>query len=93
VAIEILARLGCLGVHPRRLANPKATRPKVSHREIDRLVALAWKQGWWCERTRNNYIKCYPPNDQRMIVLASTPSGSRTPANNLAALKRSGLIA
>lgn len=80
-------------MHPKRISNPKAKRPKTKHAEIDRLIVLAWKQGWWCERAGNNHIKCYPPNDQRMVPLPSTPSGSKTPANKLAALKRSGLIA
>lgn len=80
-------------MHPKRVANPAAKRPKLSNKEMDRLVMLAWAQGWWCERAGNQHIKCYPPSDLRMVPIPSTPSSSRTAANKLSALKRSGLKA
>jgi hypothetical protein len=78
-------------MHQKRVANPTAKRPKLADKEMDRLVLLAWVQGWWCERAGNQHVKCYPPNDKRMVPIPSTPSGSRTAANKLSALKRSGL--
>ncbi len=80
-------------MHPKRAADPHARRPKLPNKEMDELVARAWAQGWWCERAGNKHIKCYPPNDMRMVPIPSTPSGSRTRANKLSALKRSGLKA
>jgi hypothetical protein len=59
---------------------------------MDKLVRLCWEQGWWCLRAGNKHIKCWPPNDAAMIPIPSTPSGSRTYINKLAALRRSGLI-
>jgi hypothetical protein len=58
---------------------------------MDSLVRKCWAQGWWCIRAGNKHAKCYPPNDQRMVPIPATPSGSRTYANKLAALKRAGL--
>jgi hypothetical protein len=79
-------------MHPRRLQNPSAKRPKVSNRDMDALVAAAWKQGWWCERGGNNHVKCYPPDGSRMIPIPSTPSNPRRARKNkTAALQRAGL--
>jgi hypothetical protein len=82
-----------VGMHAKRAANPAAKRTKLSDRDMDQLVALVWAQGWWCERAGNQHMKCYPPNDKRMVPIPSTPSSSRTRANKLSALKRSGLSA
>jgi hypothetical protein len=79
------------GVHPKRVANPDAKRPKLPRKDMDKLVRLCWEQDWWCERARNNYVKCWPPNDAGMVPIPSTPSGSRTYQNKLSALKRRGL--
>ena len=80
-------------MHPKRLANPNATRPKVPNKDMDSLVRLCWDQGWWCERAGNQHIKCFPPSDKAMTPIPSTPSGSRSYANKLSALRRSGLKA
>lgn len=80
-------------MHPKRIANPAVKRPKLPNKDMDRLVMLAWTQGWWCERAGNQHVKCYPPNDRHMVPIPSTPSGSRTGANKLSALRRSGLKA
>jgi hypothetical protein len=80
-------------MHPKRAANPDAKRPRVRNREMDALIALAWEAGWWCERGGRNHVKCFPPNNSRMVPIPSTPSGSRTAANKLAALRRGGLEA
>jgi hypothetical protein len=79
--------------HPKRIASPDTKRPKLPHRDMDALVRMAWEQGWWCVRAHTNHVKCWPPNDTRMIPIPSTPSGSNTYANKLAALKRGGLRA
>lgn len=60
---------------------------------MDELVKKCWDQGWWCERGGNKHVKCYPPDDHAMVPIPSTPSGSRTYRNKLAALRRSGLSA
>ena len=80
-------------VHHKRAADPNAKRPKVKNKRMDELIRKCWEQGWWCERGGKNHVKCYPPNDQGMVPVPSTPSGSRTYANKLAALKRRGLRA
>jgi hypothetical protein len=78
-------------MHAKRLANPHARRPTLRNKAMNQLVKLAWDAGWWCERGGKQHIKCYPPNDSRMITIPSTPSGSRAYANRLAALRRGGL--
>jgi hypothetical protein len=60
---------------------------------MDSLIAKCWEQGWWCERAGNNHVKCYSIDGAAMIPIPSTPSGSRTYDNKLAALKRHGLTA
>lgn len=78
-------------MHPKREANPDAKRPKQPNKDMDKLVRMCWEQGWWCERAGNKHIKCWPPNDLAMVPIPSTPSGSRTYANKLSALRRQGL--
>jgi hypothetical protein len=78
-------------MHHKRVGNPNARHPKLANREMDELVRMCWKQGWWCERTSSSHVKCWPPNGGGMVPIPSTPSGSRTYANKLAALKRRGL--
>lgn len=65
-------------VHAKRTADPNAKRPKVTNKRMDELIQKCWEQGWWCERGGKNHVKCYPPNDQAMVPIPSTPSGSRT---------------
>lgn len=79
-------------MHPKRAANPDAKRPTVRNRDMDALIVLAWDASWWCERGGKNHVKCFPPNDSRMVPIPSTPSGSRTAANKLAALRRGGQV-
>jgi hypothetical protein len=78
-------------MHPKRIANPSEKRPKQPNRDMDKLVRMCWDQGWWCERAGNNHVKCYDPDGDGMVPIPSTPSGSRTYANKLAALRRRGL--
>jgi hypothetical protein len=79
-------------MHPKRLENPSATRPKVTSRDMDSLIVAAWEHGWWCERGGRNYVKCYPIDGSRMIPIQSTPSNPRRArANKKAALRRAGL--
>lgn len=78
-------------LHPKRLENPSASRPKLPRKELDALVRAAWKAGWWCQRSGKNYILCYPPDDGRMVRIPSTPSSMYT-ANNVARkLRRRGV--
>ncbi len=78
-------------MHPKRVANPDAPRPKHPKKDWDELVEAAWAAGWWCERANTNYFKCWPPDGGRMVPLPATPSGSRTLLNKRLALRRSGL--
>lgn len=78
-------------LHPKRRANPDAKRPAAKDKECDALVAAAWEAGWWCERAGNEHVKCYPPNDKRMVPIPNTPSDWRTVRNKRAQLRRSGL--
>ncbi len=77
-------------MHPRGLKSPSATRPKVSNREMDALVKMAWDQGWWCVKG-SKHVKCYPPDDGRMVPIPGTPSDHRSRMNTLKQLQRSGL--
>lgn len=78
-------------LHPKRLANPKAKCPRHRIDGYRELIEAAWVAGWWCERGGNQHIKCYPPNNLRMVPIPSTPSGSRTLANKRSEFRRSGL--
>jgi len=78
-------------MHTSRVNSPHARRPKVRNSEMDALVAACWDQGWWCVAAGTNHVKCFPPGDARMVPIPSTPSGARTRANKIAALRRSGL--
>lgn len=78
-------------MHPKRLQNPTARRPKVKDRDMNELVASAWACGAWCERGGTNHVKVYPPDGSRMVMIPSTPSDHRTVRNKRAALRRGGL--
>jgi hypothetical protein len=78
-------------VHPKRLENPDAKRPKVSNKELDAMVARAWEAGWWARQTKNNYAWCYPPDGGKPLKVVSTPSSSRTIPNTRSAFARRGL--
>ena len=60
-------------LHPKRVANDKASRPKRQTKEYDALIKAAWKAGWWCVRGRSNYIKCYDPAKKEVVNVPSTP--------------------
>lgn len=78
-------------LHPKRLGDENGKCPKHGRAGYRELIELAWAAGWWCERANTNYIKCYPPDNKRMVVVPSTPSGTRTLANKRAQFRRSGL--
>jgi len=79
-------------LHPTRLANPNATRPKARNRDMDSLVDAAWAQGWWCRRTGSGHIMCYPPDKARTgVSVANTPSSPRTFANTRGKMRERGL--
>lgn len=61
-------------------------------RQLKDLVRVAEAQGWRVERRSKHYL--FFPRDRanRPVVVPSTPSSHRTPANQLAELKRAGLI-
>lgn len=78
-------------LHPKRLAHHDAKCPRASKKEYRPLVKAAWNAGWWCEKRGSNYIHCYPPDDGEVVIVKSTPSGSRTLENTKARFRRSGL--
>jgi hypothetical protein len=55
------------------------------------LIAAAEDQHWRVEK-RQHYIFYPPDKHQPPVVVASTPGGSRSQANTIAALRRAGLI-
>jgi hypothetical protein len=61
-------------------------------RQLKTLIKVAEAQGWRVERRSKHYL--FFPQDRRTppVVVPSTPSSRRTPANKLADLKRAGLI-
>jgi hypothetical protein len=65
--------MGVHDPHPKRAANPSARRPLHQDKDYDRLIKAAWDAGWWCRRSRKNYIHCYRPSDNRMVSVPSTP--------------------
>lgn len=79
-------------MHPKRVENPAAVRPKLTTKEMDGLVSAAWSQGAWCVRAGNQHVKIYPPNDGQMVTIPSTPSSPRrTYRNKRAALRKVGI--
>lgn len=79
-------------LHPEREANPDAKRPKVVHRDMQKLVNLAWDAGAHCVSGGKNHVKVWPVDGSKMIPIPSTPSNaSRTYRNKLRALQRAGI--
>jgi hypothetical protein len=78
-------------MHPKRVENPKAKRPKVKDKSLDSLIQAAWDAGWWVEVGGNNHPKCFSPEGGYVIPVPSTPSGSRTFLNKRAQFRRAGL--
>lgn len=78
-------------MHPERLRNPGTERPRHQNQDMDSLVAAAWAAGWWCKRGGNQHMKCYPPDDGRMVPIPSTPSDRRTYRNKRSQLRRGGV--
>ena len=56
------------------------------------LIKAAEAQGWRVERRSKHYLFFPWDGETRPVVVPSTPSSRRTPANKLAELKRAGLI-
>ncbi len=78
-------------MHPQRLANPSARRPKVKDKALDKMVEAAWKAGWHCRKTGKGHVFCYPPDGGRMVDVANTPSDHRTVPNTRSYFRRTGL--
>lgn len=34
-------------MHPKRVENAQAKRPKVKDKQLDAMVKTAWSEGWW----------------------------------------------
>lgn len=79
-------------MHPTRLANPSAKRPTVKNSDVDALIKAAWEQGWWCERSKKNHVRCFPPDKAKSaVLLESTPSDYRSVPNSRSRMRKSGL--
>ena len=61
-------------------------------KQLKALIKTARDQGWRVERRSKHYLLF--PRDRSMppIMVPTTPSSHRTPANTIARLKRAGLI-
>jgi hypothetical protein len=61
-------------------------------KQLKALIKVACNQGWRIERRSKHYL--FFPSDRSMppVMVATTPSSHRTPANTIARLKRAGLI-
>lgn len=77
-------------MHPKRDENPDAKRPKVSNRDLDDMIVLAWDAGWW-GRQAGSYAMMYSPDLVYMVKVPSTPSDHRTVRNKRAQFRRAGL--
>lgn len=78
-------------LHPKRVEQPAAARPKIRARAIDILIEEAWEAGWWCETTERNHVRCLSPDGEHIVILPSTPSDHRGIKNARALLRRYGL--
>lgn len=78
-------------MHPKRKKNPNAKRPKLPRKDFDRLVADAWKAGWWCYRSGKNYVICQAPENGWTVRVPSTASSQATLRNLKAKFRRYGL--
>lgn len=78
-------------MHPKRLENPDAKRPKVKDKALDGMIAKAWDAGWWCRTAGSGHVMCYAPDGGRMVDVANTPSDHRTVPNTRSYFRRSGL--
>ena len=77
-------------MHPKRLENPNAKRPKVKDKELDAMIAKAWEAGWWARKLTNGHVMCYPPAGN-LVDVANTPSDHRTIPNTRSYFRRAGL--
>lgn len=78
-------------MHPKRLKNPNAKRPKAKNKDNDKLVKAAWDAGWWCETAKKGYIHVMSTDLVTMIVIESTPGDHHSVKNTRSRLKRAGL--
>jgi len=78
-------------MHPKRLANPQAKRPKVKDKQLDAMIEKAWTAGWWADKRTNGHVMCYSPDGGKMVDVANTPSDWRTVPNTRSYFRKSGL--
>lgn len=78
-------------MHPKRLEDPAARRPKVKDRQLDAMIERAWDAGWWCRPAGSGHVMCYSPDGRRMVDVAGTPSDHRTVPNTRSYFRRAGL--
>jgi hypothetical protein len=61
-------------------------------RPLKALIKAAEAQGWRVERRSKHYLFFPRHRGTRPVMVPSTPSSRRTPANKVAELKRAGLV-
>ena len=83
--------IGGTELHPDRIKNPQAARPRAKNKDNDAMVKAAWDAGWWCEMAKKGYIHCKSPDLVTMVVIESTPSDHHSTANTRGRLRRAGL--
>jgi hypothetical protein len=62
-------------MHPKRMANPEAKRPKVQDKRLDAMIKTAWAHGWWARACANGHVMCYHPTDMGEMVLVNNTAG------------------
>lgn len=66
-------------------------RPRSTSKDIDKLLKIAWKAGWYMEKGGNDHIKVYAPGRQRPISAPLSPSKQRSVARLRSKLRTAGL--
>jgi hypothetical protein len=79
-------------MHSKRLENPKAKRPKVKDRQLDKMVKTAWSAGWWAVKRPTGHVMCYHPTDLKEKVLVNNTAGDRHVVPNVrSSFRKAGL--
>ena len=69
-------------MHPKRVRDPHARRPKVKDKQLDSMIKQAWGAGWWAEKRLTGHVMCYHP-DLVEKVLVNNTAGDRHVVRNV----------
>ncbi len=78
-------------MHPKRVAQLNASRPRLKNQELDAMIRAAWDAGWWCEVGKKGHVKCFDPGGKKMVIVPSTPSDYRSIPNTRSQFRQAGL--